>query len=104
MSGPVLFVVVLLLFPVGVIFWNRNRVKGKIGGYFLRKDKSLVFQLCELKDAFVLFNEKAYDLYPDFIRVARFPMGWPPFLQEIIPVILYDEEDAIPLDWVGLTD
>jgi hypothetical protein len=29
-------------------------------------------------------------------------MGWPPFLQELVPASLYLEEDGIPLDWVTL--
>jgi len=82
--------------------WNRQRVKGKMLCYFMRKDKSVVGQLCELKSSFVIWKDRAYDVYPDWIRVAKYPMGWPAALQELVPASLYDEEDALPRDWITL--
>jgi len=29
-------------------------------------------------------------------------MGWPAALQELVPTVLYDEEDAYPLDWIDI--
>ena len=102
MSGPVLLLVVMVLVPFFVIVWNKMRVKGKILCFFLRKDKSLLPKLCKLESDFVVFVDRAYDIYPDFVRVTRFPAGWPTPLQEVVPTMLYDEEDAIPLDWINL--
>jgi hypothetical protein len=82
--------------------WNRQRVKGRLLCIITRKDKSVDVRLCELRNDFVISGDRAYDVYPDFVRVGKFPMGWPAFLQELVPVALYDEEDAIPLDWVSL--
>ena len=45
---------------------------------------------------------QGYDVYPDYVRVARFPMGWPSLFQELVPAALWDEEDAIQKDWVTL--
>ena len=94
------------LFPVLILclvmFWNKVRCKGKILGYFARKDKSLDGRLCMLKSSFVIYGDRAFDLYPDFVRVARFPMGWPAILQELVPCGLWDEEDAVQKDWVTL--
>lgn len=70
--------------------------------FFLKKDKSVQTVLCALFNDFVIYQERAYDVYPDFIRLSRFPMGWPPFLQELVPAGLYLEEDGVPLDWVTL--
>jgi hypothetical protein len=70
--------------------------------YFLPKDKSVKGQLCKLRSSFVIYKDRAYDVYPDFVRVCRFPMGWPTIFQELVPSALYDEEDALPKDWVTL--
>lgn len=101
--GPaivVLFTVVFL--PLALVMWNRQKVKGKVLCLFVRKDKSVTMRLCELRNDFVINLDRAYEMYPDFVRVARFPMGWPPALQELVPCVLYDEEDAVPLDWVTI--
>lgn len=102
MSLGVLALIITFLIPFMVILWNRQRVKGKILCYFVRKDKSVLGKLCELRSDFVVFQDRAYELYPDLVRVARFPMGWPAMFQELVPCVLYDEEDAIPLDWIRL--
>ena len=71
--------------------------------HFLRKDNSIAHVLCELRGAFVIWKQstysRAYDVYPDFVRLGRFPMGWPKILQENVPEALYDEDEAIPKDW-----
>jgi len=90
--------------PLFLIAWNRQRVKGKLLCYFNKKDKSLLPKLCELVSNFVIFEDRAYEVYPDFVRLTRFPMGWPAMLQELVPTLLYDEEDAIPLDWINLSN
>lgn len=102
MNPAVLAVIATFFIPFFIVFWNRQRVKGKLLCFFVRKDKSVMGSLCELRSDFVIFRERAYDVYPDFIRVAKFPMGWPAMFQEVVPAALYDEEDAIPLDWVNL--
>ncbi len=102
MTGPILMILVLVLFPTGFIFWNRQRVKGKILGAIVRKDKSVLFRLLELRDDFVIWGTRAYELYPSLVRVARYPIGLPGFLQEIVPTVLLDEEDRLPLDWINI--
>ncbi len=103
MSLGVLSLVITLFIPFMVILWNRQRVKGKILCYFVRKDKSVLGRLCEVRSDFIVFGDRAYDIYPDLVRVARYPMGWPAMFQELVPSALYDEEDAIPLDWINLS-
>jgi len=102
MNLGVFVLVITIVFLLLLIAWNRQRVKGRMLCYFVKKDKSLVSKLCELQNDFVIFEDRAYDVYPDFVRITRFPMGWPAFLQELVPSVLYDEEDAIPLDWIDL--
>ncbi len=100
-SLAVMFFLSVLL-PVGLIAWNKSRIRGKMLCYFARKDRSVVGSLCELRDAFVIWGSRAYDVYPAYVRISRFPMGWPSMLQELVPTALYDEEDALPKDWVTL--
>ena len=102
MNPAIIAVLVTIMIPFMIIVYNRQRVKGKVLCYFVRKDKSVLGKLCVMKSDFIVYEDRAYDVYPDFVRVAKFPMGWPAFLQELLPCCLYDEEDAIPLDWVNL--
>ena len=102
MNLGVFVLVITIIFPLLLIAWNRSRVKGKLLCYFVRKDKSLMGKLCALENDFVIFEDRAYDVYPDLVRITRFPAGWPAMLQELVPSSLYDEEDAIPLDWIDL--
>ena len=103
MNLGVFVLIVTIMVPLLVIAWNRARVKGKILCIVIRKDKSTVMKLCELAHDFVIFEDRAYDVYPDFVRLTRFPMGWPAMFQELVPTALYDEEDAIPLDWINIS-
>ena len=102
MNLGVVVLVLTIMVPLFLIAWNRQRVKGKMLCHFVKKDKSLDSRLCELWNDFVIYGDRAYDVYPDFVRIARFPMGWPAMLQELVPACLYDEEDGIPLDWINL--
>ena len=98
--GPMVVLGMVFIFPFFLIMFNRHRIKGKLLAFIARKDKSVLPRLCELRDDFMVFQNRAYDVYPDFIRLCRYPMGWPAFLQELVPAGLYDEEDAIPKDWI----
>jgi hypothetical protein len=98
----VIAILMTFMLPLIILIWNKKRVQGKMLCFFARKDKSLAGELCLLKKSFVIWKDRAYDVYPDYCRVARFPMGWPWIFQEIIPAALYDEEDAIQKDWITL--
>lgn len=102
--GPVILLAMLCIMPLFVIFYIRKKVRGKMLCYFIRKDRSLVGSLCELKNDFVYWNNRAYDVYPDLVRLQRYPAGpmIPSFMQEIVPCSLYMEEYADPMDWVDL--
>jgi len=102
MYGPIVLLVTFIGFPLGLIIWNRQRVKGKLLAFIARKDKSVIPKLCELRNDFMIFERRAYEVYPDFVRICRYPMGWPAFLQELVPTVLYDEEDSMPLDWISI--
>jgi hypothetical protein len=102
MTGPLIFGLMLIMFPAFMMFWNKARVKGKMLCHMLREDNTLYVSLCQLQDAFVIFNNCAYDIYPKMIRFVAYPQGWPKFLQEMVPAAIYDEKDACPLDWINM--
>ena len=104
MTGAFAFLGTFIFGIFIIIVWNRQRVKGKILGMIIRRDKSVLPKLLELRDDFVIWGTRAYELYPDFIRICRFPMGWPAFMQELVPAILLDEDDRTPLDWINLSN
>jgi len=103
MSSLVALLFMTMFMPVALMAYNKVRVKGKMLCFFARKDRSVVGALCELRESFVIWGGRAYDVYPAFVRVCRFPQGWPSMLQELVPAALYDEEDALPKDWVTLS-
>jgi len=102
MVSPIGFLLTLILVCLVLIGYNKVRVRGKMLCYIVKDDKSVDGKLCRLQDDFVIYENRGYDVYPDLVRVARFPMGWPWILQELVPTALYDEKDAIPLDWINL--
>ena len=102
MNPGVFSLIITIAVPLLLLLWNRQRVKGKILCVVVRSDRSTVMKLCELVSDFVIFEDRAYDVYPDFVRLTRFPMGWPAMFQELVPSALYNEEDAVPLDWIDL--
>jgi hypothetical protein len=102
LQGPMVMVVTFIVGMMFLVLWNKMRTRGKMWCLFVRKDKSLVPSLCRLASDFVIYKDRAYDVYPDYVRVARYPSGWPWFMQELVPASLYDEEDAVPLDWINI--
>lgn len=102
MAGPIAMILILIIGPMFLIFWNKRRIRGKMLCYFVKEDKSILPELCELRNDFVIHGDYAYDVYPDFVRIVRYPTGWPSLLQELIPCSLYDERDGVPLDWVHI--
>ena len=97
--GPIAMLLILVIGATALIFWNKKRIKGKILCFFLSGDVYVKSALCEYQDDFVFYNEKAYDLYPDRVRLTRFPAGFPDILRETVPAALYDIGNGIPLDW-----
>jgi len=102
MTGPLVLFIMMLMMPIALILWNKNRIKGKMLCYILKDDKSVTPKLCELRDDFVIYENYAFDVCPDLVRVARFPTGWPSFVQELVPCALYDIKNALPLNWINL--
>lgn len=102
--GPMVMLLMFVILPAFLIFWNKRRIKGKMLCLFLQGDIYMKPMLCEYRDEFVFYQSKAYDIYPQRVRLTRFPAGWPSILQEIVPTALYDVANGIPLNWNDLPD
>lgn len=99
MAGPIAMLLVLVSGGVFLLFWNKKRVKGKVLGHFLSGEVMLKPVLCPCEESFVFYKGRAYDFYPSRVRFVGFPSGFPPILQETIPALLYDVDNAVPLNW-----
>ena len=104
MAGIIVVIIMVFLVPVVVVLMNKRKVAGKMLCVMLKEDKSVDFRMCKLFRNFVFYGDRAYEVYPNRVRVTRFPSGWPSMLQELVPSSLFDEKDAIPLDWIWLTE
>jgi len=97
-SSIVMMLMVLILAPVMFYLYTKFRVVGKMGCFFLEKDKSITFKLYKVRGPHVEVGDEIYGVNPKNIRFIRFPFGWPAVLQQIVPVSLYQREDYQPLD------
>ena len=99
MEGVTFFVLFCVVIPVFIFFWNQNRTAGKVLAFILEEDKSVKISLYSIRGDFVLVGDEGYYIFPDRVRLTRYPGGWPTMLQQIVPVVLYNRGDAEPLDW-----
>lgn len=104
MSGAIAVLVIILIVPTALVMLNKKKIAGKMLCVMVKEDKSVDLKMCRLFRNFVFYGDRAYEVYPNRVRVARYPSGWPSLLQELVPVSIYDERDAIPLDWIWLTE
>ena len=102
MVGPIILIATFILFPFLIILWNKSRTKGKVVTVITRGDLWALVALCEMKDDYIMYNGKGYEVHPKLARLMAFPGGWPKFLQETLPSFLLREDDGVPLDWVRL--
>jgi len=95
----IVFTVLIVFFtPVIVYLLLKSRVVGKMGCFFLEKDKSITFRLYKVQGRHVAVDDELYGVSPGRIRFIRFPMGWPALFQQVVPVSLYQREDYNPID------
>lgn len=99
MEGITFFILFAVVIPVALFFWNQSRSAGKVLTCILEEDKSLKITLYPIRGDFVLVEDEGYYIFPDRVRLTRYPGGWPKVLQQVVPVVLYNRGDAEPLDW-----
>ena len=100
MEGILLSVLVVVVGPVVVFFWMRIKVNGKILCWILGEDRSAKSKLCKVAGDYVLIGGDKYLIDSDTVRLVRYPTGWPVWLQQTVPVCLYNEGNADPIDWI----
>lgn len=101
MQALVFFGTLLIGIPLLFIF-VRLRVAGKMLCLMLEEDKSLLPRLYPVQGDFVYVGDEGYYVYPSRVRLVRYPLGWPRFMQEIVPCALYERGNAEPLEWIEL--
>jgi len=101
---------VAMLFTVLVglllmVVWNKLRTTGKTLCLICEEDKSIKQRLLPGNADFVIdvHYGEAYYIFPERVRLMRFPAGWPSFLQENVPALLVNRGDGEPLDWNNLS-
>lgn len=100
-----LYLVMILAIPLMIVVWNQQRCAGKMLCFFLDQAKFLKPKLLPADDDFVYDQQEgaAYYIFPERVRLTRFPAGWPIFLQQNIPTVLYETGNGEPLDWNDLS-
>jgi len=107
-SGMLFMLACFMLAPVAVYALTKARTIGKMGCFFLEKDKSITFKLYKVEGPYVQVEDEKYGVSPSRIRFMGFPLGWPKLFQQVIPCSMYQREDFQPLDlneptdWVNL--
>ena len=104
MTGLVILVILVFVGPMLLLVMNKMKVKGKMACIVTKDDGSIDIRLCRMVRQFVIYGDYGYDVYPKRVRVMRYPTGWPSMFQELVPVCLYNQKDAIPLDWKNLSE
>ena len=105
MSGTLLMLMMVAI-PLMLFFWNYSRCARKTLCIFLEPDGTYTPQLCP-HDADFVYDTKTGDAYYIYtqstpgnrVRYVRYPTGWPVFLQQVVPSVLYERGNAEPLDW-----
>jgi hypothetical protein len=90
--------------PLLLFFFNYSRSANKTLCLFLEPDKSVTQGLLPHDEDFVYDrrNGNAYYIFPERVRFVRFPSGWPIFLQQTVPMVLYERGNGEPLEWTDL--
>ena len=104
MSGIISFLFTIILGCFLVFLWNQRRTIGKILVLFLEGDKYVRVCLLPVRGDFVMDFKtgEAYYIFPERVRLIRFPIGWPSilsFMQQIVPCVEYVRGDGEPLNW-----
>ena len=100
--GALVMLLIFMAGPMFLLLWNQQRTAGKLLCNFLTEDNGYVAKLLPVWQEFVLDGDVAYYIFPDRVRITRYPAGWPKFIQQPVPTALYEVGDAEPLDWHAL--
>ena len=101
--GPVVMLLVMAFVPVAAFFWMRSRVTGRMLCWIMEDDRSAKQAMLKVAGDFVTIDDERYVVSPEAVRLIRYPAGWPPWMQQVVPCSLYSRGNAVPIDWATST-
>jgi hypothetical protein len=103
LMGAAVFLLVMAFVPVAAFFWMRSRVTGRMLCWIMDDDRSAKQTMLKVAGDFVTIDDERYVVSPDAVRLIRYPAGWPPWMQQVVPCSLYARGNAVPIDWATAT-
>ena len=94
--------VVFMVMPIGMFFYYRSKTAGRILVWIVEDDRTIRQRLLKVEGNFVNFSREKYVVNPKTVRLMRYPIGWPVWIQQILPCALYQRGEAEPLDWTTM--
>jgi len=101
--GAVIMLMVLAFVPVAGFFWMRSRITGRMLCWIMEDDRSAKQAMLKVAGDFVTIDDERYVVSPEAVRLIRYPSGWPPWMQQVVPCSLYARGNAVPIDWATAT-
>ena len=94
--------VVLAVVLAGSIFWVRSAIKGRVHCYFLAENKQMTNMLLKPNSNTIIVGKGAdapkYLIHPTKQFWSFWPPGFPRFIQEPVPTLIYVAGNVEPLD------
>ena len=108
MAAMLQIVFVLFVFTFAALLmaiWVRFSTNNKVLCWFLEGDRSAKPKLLRIvENDFVEYKDDRYGVDPEYVRMASYPTGWPPFMQVPVPCVLYEVGRFSPVDWINCGD
>ena len=108
MTAMLQVIFMLFVFTLAALLmavWVRFSTNNKVFCWFLEGDRSARVKLLKIIDNdFVEYKEDKYGVDPEFVRMVRYPMGWPGFLQVPVPCVMFEVGRFSPVNWIDCGD
>jgi hypothetical protein len=93
----------LAFFVFGTMLWVRRQVQGKIVGIFIEPNRQTTEELIPIDSSGKIRSkhgekDKEYLLVPKKSFWSKWPKGFPVWMQETVPTLLYVRNNAEPFD------
>jgi len=98
----VIFMLFIFTFVALIVsVWVRFSTNNKVFCWFLEGDRSARVKLLKIVDNdFVVYGGDKYGVDPEYVRMVRYPMGWPPFFQIPVPCVMFEVGRFSPVNWI----
>ena len=108
MGVSLIFPVVVLVLIFGIFgffsIYPRFVTNGKMLCVFVEGNRTAQIKLLKVRDDLVTFgaDKDKYGVDGNYVRLVRYPMGWPSFFQVTVPCVIYEMGRFDPLNWLNL--